>query len=312
MKSGYAFSRGRAQFFASHAHDLAKASEFYGFGRSLPLPLRLGVTAVLFVPGLRRGLIAPHSFAPPCGEDTLANLLLQLNVPGRRSLVFYQRRGQFDHFAALIYSSSRAFGFVQVRPEQERFPYPEVQMLAFRFPRAKGEVSLDGWHARLLELLPGFHRPYAWNSDVVPEVASQASRVLASVLPRPHGTPDHWRPIHGDLTPWNLRVDRRGRVWLIDWERSRFGPPLADIFRHAITDATLTLREPETIATLVAERLGGMGEDLREAARFWLSDPIFADVEDLREGIGQQSWPDSDWDRGVVEYEAIRLLAEEG
>lgn len=312
MSGAYAFPKTRPQFFASSARDLARASELYGFGRTMARPVRLGVDAFLHVPVLRRILIARRGFAVPCGDETLARLLLQLDVPRERSLVFYQNRWLSEHFATLVYTSGKAFGFVQIRPEQEFFPYPEDQMWAFRFPRAIGETFLDGWHARLLEPLPGFHRPYGWNPDVLTEIASQASNTLTGLLSRPEGTPDHWHPIHGDLTPWNVRVDGRGQVWLIDWERARFGPPLADVFRYAITDATLAMIEPETVAADVALRLGGTSLALREAARFWLSDPIFSDVEDLRQENDRQRGNDSDGGRGVVEYDAIRILAAEG
>ncbi|WP_340536687.1 hypothetical protein [Nocardioides sp. GXZ039] len=35
-------------------------------------------------------------------------------------------------------------------------------------------------------------------------------------------------PAHHDLTPWNLRRDHRGRVWLFDWEDWRTAPAGAD------------------------------------------------------------------------------------
>lgn len=35
-------------------------------------------------------------------------------------------------------------------------------------------------------------------------------------------------PAHNDVTPWNLRVDHRGRRWLFDWEDCGLAPPDAD------------------------------------------------------------------------------------
>lgn len=37
-----------------------------------------------------------------------------------------------------------------------------------------------------------------------------------------------FRPAHNDLTPWNLRRDERGQVWLVDWEDCGLAPEQAD------------------------------------------------------------------------------------
>ena len=50
---------------------------------------------------------------------------------------------------------------------------------------------------------------------------------------------DGWSPAHGDLTPWNLRRDHQGRIWLIDWEDAAYLPPAADQTYLALTAATL-------------------------------------------------------------------------
>lgn len=50
---------------------------------------------------------------------------------------------------------------------------------------------------------------------------------LAS-LPRSPSTADDAVPIHGDLTPWNLRRTRRGLA-LFDWESAGWGAPGSDL-----------------------------------------------------------------------------------
>jgi hypothetical protein len=51
-------------------------------------------------------------------------------------------------------------------------------------------------------------------------------------LPRPKDVPDRWEPLHGDLTPWNLRQTRTG-LWLVDWEMAGWAPPGADEICYA-------------------------------------------------------------------------------
>lgn len=53
-------------------------------------------------------------------------------------------------------------------------------------------------------------------------------------LPRPSGTPADAVPVHGDLTPWNLRRTRRGLA-LFDWESTGWGPAGSDIATYRRT-----------------------------------------------------------------------------
>ncbi len=62
--------------------------------------------------------------------------------------------------------------------------------------------------------------------------------------------------MHGDLTPWNLRVRRDGGVTLVDWEDAGWGPPQADaVLLHASRRALFGVAPPALS---------------REAADFWL------------------------------------------
>ncbi len=300
----YAFPRGRPQFFASAVPDLARASASYGYGRSIPYLARVGVRVAILLPGVRSALVTRQPYVLPCGVGTLAGLLDELGIPETYSTVTYQSEWAEDRFSILFYHSGKLAGFLQVRPENDDYVYPQRQMSAFRFPEVLAEAVTRGWHGRLIEPLPTLHRPYEWNGEALPEIASQASKTLLGTLTRPKDLQDHWVPIHGDLTPWNLRVDRHGRLWLIDWEYARWGPPLADLLRFAAAELSITVDEPPDIALRVAERLGD-GEALTEAATYWLSHPIFASADPQASDRSPASMS-----RGLREAQALRLLAD--
>lgn len=52
-----------------------------------------------------------------------------------------------------------------------------------------------------------------------------------SALTRPAEAPDSHVPVHGDLTPWNLRRTGRGLA-LFDWEAAGWGPPGSDLAHY--------------------------------------------------------------------------------
>ncbi len=103
-------------------------------------------------------------------------------------------------------------------------------------------------------------------------VAEDVSVALEGVLPRPDDIPAHWRPIHGDFVPWNLREDERGQLWLLDWEDAGWAPPLADLVRYIVAYHSLGWSSPARIAGLVRRTVGsGSLGRLPEVARFWLA-----------------------------------------
>jgi thiamine kinase-like enzyme len=97
-------------------------------------------------------------------------------------------------------------------------------------------------------------------------------RSLSDWLPSPAGTPDHWVPIHGDLTPWNLRrtTYSRGsdsRPFLIDWESTRWGPPGADTVYLWLSSAASDIRAS---ARAARRQVLELSPDNREESRaFW-------------------------------------------
>lgn len=89
----------------------------------------------------------------------------------------------------------------------------QAQVSTFRVPEALGMATLDSglaWSAQTA-VFDAPHRP----AFTVPTALFDEVRdALRSVVPATSGQSAG----HNDLTPWNLRVDRHGRMWLFDWE----------------------------------------------------------------------------------------------
>jgi hypothetical protein len=70
-------------------------------------------------------------------------------------------------------------------------------------------------------LPPGRHRP----ATRLPfDEVERLLAPLATLFPAPDPS---WAPMHGDLTPWNLRWSSGG-MWLVDWEHAGVAPRGAD------------------------------------------------------------------------------------
>lgn len=128
----------------------------------------------------------------------------------------------------------------------------------FAVPATVGRGAAGGWH--WLASQPMSHRPHGPVTALPAGLLAEVATTVAGALARPAGTPTHWQPAHGDLTPWNLRRVG-GRTWLIDWEDAGWAPPGADEVYFAATAAVLRNGRG------VVVRRGGPYE---EAVRFWL------------------------------------------
>jgi hypothetical protein len=141
------------------------------------------------------------------------------------------RRG----FAALLLSEGKPVGFVKVRDGDHAPLLNEFRALTsisssepscFEVPRPVATASVECWHYLLTTALrPDLHR-----MPVEPPLREITAEIASGLeaLPRPAGTPQHWEPMHGDFTPWNLRQRRDGSRFLIDWEDAGWAPPGAD------------------------------------------------------------------------------------
>ncbi|HUG83507.1 MAG TPA: phosphotransferase [Euzebya sp.] len=172
-----------------------------------------------------------------------------------------------EGFALLLLAAGRPVAFVKLRATEGDAVHPDLRhehdvlrlveaagATAFTHPRALGLGIVGRWSYLTTSVMPlGLDRPAAVeDADVI---IADIRRTLAQ-LPRGHDVPEGWEPMHGDLTPWNLRVRRAGGLTLVDWEDARWGPPGADaVLLHASRCALFGIAPP---------RLP------REAADYWL------------------------------------------
>jgi hypothetical protein len=108
---------------------------------------------------------------------------------------------------------------------------------SFAIPEPLGVGGIAEWEYVAMASLPSPRHQIPWNPPL-DRVTTEISEGLAS-LARPEGTPDHWRPMHGDFTPWNLRQMPDRSLILFDWEDSAWAPPGADDVLYRASAAAL-------------------------------------------------------------------------
>jgi len=156
--------------------------------------------------------------------------------------VFRPNQEERAGFGLLLLNGNRRLGYVKFRSgiSARLQAEAEAQELAaaspgpvFRVARPLSFGCVAGWSYLLMEALPaGRHRPAL--ATPMEEVIDRVQHLLVG-LPRPTGTPHHWVPMHGDLTPWNVRRLADGNLGLLDWENAGWAPPGAD---HVLWEAT--------------------------------------------------------------------------
>jgi Phosphotransferase enzyme family len=157
------------------------------------------------------------------------------------------------------------------------------QPRAFRIPEPLLSGSAGAWHYVMSAPLPGgLHHPSS--HPPLGAILEEIDAALAG-LPRPLDTPAHWRPMHGDFTPWNLRSVRGGSLVLFDWEDAGWAPPGADEVRYRATWAAITHRP--------ADRCGA-----HEAVQFWRERGLGGPENARDERLGRAL-------RGILERMAI-------
>ena len=134
--------------------------------------------------------------------------------------------------------------FVVIEPNKtDDFRSRVPSTRSFQVAACVDSFAHEAWSVRQYEPLPRFHRPARWNPARIRRVAEDVSVALSGVLAPAVGIPPHWRPIHGDYVPWNLREDDRGQLWLLDWEDAQWGPPIADLVRYVVAYHSLGLEQ---------------------------------------------------------------------
>jgi hypothetical protein len=181
--------------------------------------------------------------------------------------VVYERREGRPGVLLTLIRNGAAMAFVKIRLEEEESIAVEARALelvsstrhsSFSAPQPMTSGVVEGWSYLVTSPLPaGRHR--MMTGEPLGAIFSEVSTSLSG-LERSPVTPDHWQPMHGDLTPWNLRTFGRG-PWLIDWETSGWGPPHADEVLYRATAAALG-REVETDPPA----------DISEAVAFWTAE----------------------------------------
>lgn len=209
--------------------------------RLLYLGVRVAGSAVL--PGER------GTWTPPLPDDAWDELLQAWsNYVGAFDRLTLYRRPQAGRsgFAALLLRAGRGVGFARYHPDAERVQSEfgilsgvyaaQPESFSVARPVASGQLESGAW--LLNESLPNYPLGAVRTARTRELVADEIGVVLAQVMPRPEGTPEHWQPAHGDLAPWNLRTLLSGAVRVIDWEDACYAPPGVDRLYGSLTAHT--------------------------------------------------------------------------
>lgn len=131
--------------------------------------------------------------------------------------------------ALLLLREGLPRGFVKVRPAWDAGPEQRAtgrlrEAETFTAPTVVGLHSAGGWTSLGFTALPGrIHSPRV--SAPIQAISEEVSDLVQLDSPCPPG----WRPMHGDMGPWNLRrMPGIGPV-LFDWEDVGPAPPNADV-----------------------------------------------------------------------------------
>jgi glycosyltransferase involved in cell wall biosynthesis len=311
----WAFPAGKPQVFAETPRALSKGVTVYGFGRRLPRWAQSALAIQVRIPAVRRLLAEPRLGPPPvCGWAVWRAILEEVQRRNRQcSLEWIHFQSQWGKARSCVLGLSpdgMPRLFVAVEPEMLANLHGRVPSTrSFRVTACTDSFSHESWSVRQYEPLPRFHRPAKWNAEKMWRVAEDVSLALEGVLPRADGIPAHWRPIHGDYVPWNLREDDRGQLWLLDWEDAGWGPPLADLVRYVVAYESLGWSSPARIAAIVKRTVGPQSVGaLLEVATFWLS---HANLQPNQSDRALTRRKAKDSARAAREVAAFRVLASE-
>lgn len=127
----------------------------------------------------------------------------------------------------------------------------EVCPRTFRSPMPLGCGAAGGWHWSAQEVV--FTRPHVPVFAAPGELFDEVHAALESMSSGREAT-TRWQFCHRDLTPWNLRRDTSGMLWLFDWEDC--GPAPSDSDRSYFAAAARAVRglpmpldlDPEAVA----------------------------------------------------------------
>jgi hypothetical protein len=181
---------------------------------------------------------------PPLAHDAWKHMLDQWSARfgAFDTLAVHERSsGRRPAFLVLLLDGGVSRAFVKVRNAEEQLQNEfeatsrvcAYQPESFFVPRPLSFGESGGWAYLALEPLPpGIHR--APRRPPLKEILAEIEAAIGD-RSKPAGVPAHWRPMHGDFAPWNLREVSDGRLALFDWDGTAWGPPGADeVFYRAV------------------------------------------------------------------------------
>lgn len=170
----------------------------------------------------------------PIDVPELGDISAALGYGPPRSVAIYRRRDVRGGVTFLAVWPGRAH-LIKVRQdgaalESEQRLLDTVQQVrpaSFRSPRPIGFGSLpDGRYWAAQDAV--FTAPHRSCLELSEDLQRDLATVLASGTTASAAASSDVEPSHGDLSPWNLRRDHRGDLWLFDWEDAGVAPVGAD------------------------------------------------------------------------------------
>jgi hypothetical protein len=227
-------------------------------GLSLYTPCRRSAVAaqhllwVLVAGGGRFGLPGRRSgWLPPTGWEVWSELWERWcrELGDLDGVAVYQRRLPWlDAFSVLLLHRGRPVAFLKVRRDHRQLDVARQALAALvdadvmRVPTVMATGAAQGWAWLALAPMPAWpHRPA--RHAPLSRITGVIQQRLDGVLDRT-ACPGHWRPMHGDFTPWNLRTVGLRQLWLLDWDDAGWGPPDADLAYYEATNASVRGSRP--------------------------------------------------------------------
>jgi thymidylate kinase len=212
----------------------------------------------------------------PFNEDhreALVSFIRENGLNPDGSALYTRTQSERGGYSVLVLSDAKPIAFVRIgQPGELESECRALDLLdafapeTFRYPKLIAKSTLGSLDLVLQSVvLEGYHRPP--RHPPLQEILAEVQAALGS-FPKQPNTPDHWVPMHGDFTPWNLRQNG-GHLSLIDWESVEWGPPLGDQVLYEAASLALSRRSPSRSFNTEAagfwlERLGA-AENSRDA-----------------------------------------------
>jgi hypothetical protein len=210
----------------------------YTVSNRMPLLLQRAAFAVASIAGPRffpgDGVVWP---TPEWAEvwDGLRDQIAATIGSFTHVAVYRRKQAERGGLTMTVVDGRSAVAVVKVRDEPEALAREQAALqaisdagpLSFLAPAPLALAAFDagsGRHLHWSAQSAVFTRPHRPDLGPPHTLFADIGDALAPLLPGDGGT----RAVHDDVTPWNLRLDHRGRRWLFDWEDFRLAPDGAD------------------------------------------------------------------------------------